>query len=636
MPLIIFQPSGRTFEAEVGASLLESSRKAGIDIDAPCGGKGTCGKCIVRIVSGNVDSNSLGVLTAEELADGYVLACKTRLTDSPVTVEIPELIARKGGKFTSAEEDARLVRHELFPEHWQYDPLAVKWMVKVAEPQMGDGLSDLDRLTSSIQQYWGTKKIIYPLSVLKKVADAIREDDGNVTVTIIREPEQYHVIGIESGNKTQVHYGIAVDIGTTTVAVQLVYLPEARSIGTLTDYNEQIACGLDVISRINYAARPGHLNELREKVLGTINRLIERLAKMYSVAVEDICNAVISGNTTMTHLLLGLNPEYIRLEPYTPTIMRTPYLTAEEVGIKINSQSWVYISPSVGSYVGGDITAGILCTELTTENDGISLFIDIGTNGEIVIGNGDFMMTCACSAGPAFEGGGIKYGMRAALGAIESVEIDAATGVARYQTIGGVKPKGICGSGMISLLANLLLAGWIDPAGKLNRLKPCDAIKINGRSACYVIVPASESESGTEITINEVDFENIIRTKAAIYSACALILKQLDTTFEDLTNIYIAGGFGRFLDLEMAITIGLLPDVERSKFKYIGNSSLTGSYMVLVSQEFRERQLEVASRMTYIDLSSDPQYMNQYTSAMFLPHTDIDLFPSVRDKIKKQ
>lgn len=636
MPVITFQPSGKTIEAAPGSNLLESARKAGIDIDAPCGGKGTCGKCLVRIASGNVDSSSLGVLTAEELADGFVLACKTKITGSPLTVEIPELIARKGGKFTSAEEDARLVRQELFPGHWQYDPLAVKWMVKVADPEMGDGLSDLDRLTRAIQQFWGPKKIIYPLPVLRTVADAIRRDDGNVTVTLVRESEQYHVIGIESGNRTQDHYGIAVDIGTTTVAVQLVYLPEARAVGTLTDYNEQIACGLDVISRINYAAKPGHLNELREKVLRTINRLIERLIKMYGVAVEDICNAVISGNTTMNHLLLGLNPEYIRLEPYTPTIMQSPYLTAEEVGIKINPQSWVYLSPNVGSYVGGDITAGILCTELVAGSSGMSLFIDIGTNGEIVIGNSEFMMTCACSAGPAFEGGGIKYGMRAALGAIEGVEIDPATGAAGYQTIGGVKPKGICGSGMISLIANLLLTGWIDPAGKLNRSKPCDVIKVDGRFASYVIVPAPEGENGVEITISEVDFENIIRTKAAIYSACALILKQLDMTFEDLTNIYIAGGFGRFLDLEMAIAIGLLPDVERGKFKYIGNSSLTGSHMVLVSQEFRERQLEAASRMTYIDLSSDPQYMNQYTSALFLPHTDIDLFPSVREKMAQK
>ncbi|MCK4983135.1 MAG: ATP-binding protein, partial [Victivallaceae bacterium] len=254
----------------------------------------------------------------------------------------------------------------------------------------------------------------------------------------------------------------------------------------------------------------------------------------------------------------------------------------------------------------------------------------IGTNGEIVIGNCDFIMTCACSAGPAFEGGGIKCGMRAALGAIEKVEINPDTAEAKYQTIGNVKPKGICGSGMISLLAKLLLSGWIDPAGKLDRARASEFIKVENRSASYIIVPAAESDTGEDIVISEVDFENIIRTKAAIYSACSLILKQVEMNFEDISNIYIAGGFGRFLDLEMSITIGLLPDLDRSKFKYIGNSSLTGTYMVLMSQEFREKQLDIAKRMTYIDLSSDPKYMDQYMSALFLPHTDKSLFPSVK------
>ena len=634
MPLITFQPSGKTIEVEVGAGLLESARRAGVEIDAPCGGKGACGKCIVRIISGSVDSDSLGVLTAAELADGYVLACKTRLIDSDITVKVPEQVSREGGQFTSASEDTGLIREDLFPHDWQYDPLAVKWLVNVAEPQLEDGLSDLDRLTRAIQMDWGSNPTVYPLSVMRKVSDAVRADGGNVTVTIIREPEQYHIIGIEPGNTTQDHYGIAIDVGTTTVAVQLVYLPTATPVGTLTDYNGQISCGLDVISRINYAAKPGHLEELRDKVLETINNLTGKLVNMYGIDVKNICNAVISGNTTMMHLLLGLNPEYIRLEPYTPTIMQTPYLIASEVGININPQSWIYFSPAVGSYVGGDITAGILCTGLTQTSDEVSLFIDIGTNGEIVIGNRDFMMPCACSAGPAFEGGGIKNGMRAAVGAIERVEIDPATGRAMYQTIGDVKPKGICGSGMISLTAKLFLTGWLDAGGKLDRSRPCEFIKTEGRSASYVIVPANE-DGNKGITISEVDFENIIRTKAANYSACSLILNQLEMNFEDLSNIYIAGGFGRFLDLEMAIIIGLLPDLDRSKFKYVGNSSLTGTYMVLVSQEFRENQITAAEGMTYIDLSADPSYMNEYTSAMFLPHTDINLFPTVKEKCQK-
>jgi uncharacterized 2Fe-2S/4Fe-4S cluster protein (DUF4445 family) len=446
---------------------------------------------------------------------------------------------------------------------------------------------------------------------------------------MVREADRYHIIDIEPGNSTVHNYGIAVDIGTTTIAVQLVSLPLAKIVATRSDYNDQVSCGLDVISRINYARRGDRREELRSRVLGTINRLIRQVAESHGVHPQRICNAVVSGNTTMTHLLLGLNPEYIRLEPYTPTLLEVPYLSAADVGIEINPESWVYISPSVGSYVGGDITAGLLCTDLAIETEGFKLFIDIGTNGEIVVGNDEVMMACACSAGPAFEGGGIGCGMRAAIGAIERVEVDPQTGVATCSTIGDTKPKGICGSGMISLLAELFLTGWLDAAGKFDRRRTSPAIIVEGRYAKYVIAEADEADGNKALTISELDIENIIRAKAAIYSACSLMVQQLGCELADLEKIYIGGGFGRFLDIEKAIVIGLIPDIDRSKFQYIGNSSLMGSYMVLVSDDYRLRQLRLAKRMTYIDLSTDPSYMDQYTGALFLPHTDPNCFPSV-------
>jgi uncharacterized 2Fe-2S/4Fe-4S cluster protein (DUF4445 family) len=331
----------------------------------------------------------------------------------------------------------------------------------------------------------------------------------------------------------------------------------------------------------------------------------------------------------MTHLLLGLPPEYIRLHPYTPTVLQTPYLAAGQVGIDIEPEAWICLSPCVGSYVGGDITAGILCTDLARDVEEVSLFIDIGTNGELVVGNRDFLMTCACSAGPAFEGAGIDCGMRASLGAIEKIEVDPATGVPQYATIGNVRPKGICGSGMIDLLANLLRTGWMDPAGKLDRSRVSPAIEIDGKRARYLIAPRADSDANHPITVSEIDIENIVRAKAAIYSACALIMHQVGMDFTDLAHVYIAGGFGRFLDLEKAITIGLLPDIPRERFHYIGNASLMGSYMVAVSQVYRQRQLDLASRMTCFELSTDPAYMDQYTAALFLPHTDPARFPSV-------
>jgi uncharacterized 2Fe-2S/4Fe-4S cluster protein (DUF4445 family) len=630
MPVVTFQPSGRAINAQPGDLLIDCARKADVSIDAPCGGKGTCGKCMVRVTSGTVDSRSLGALSQELVADGYVLACKAVLLNENVTVQVPEKTGWDGGKFVESLEEECLIRRELLPDKWEFDPLAVKWMVEVPPAGLEDGLSDFDRFVRALQHDWGQCDVVCSINVLRGLADALRTDNGRVTVSLVREDNRLHVLRIEPSDSTVRNYGIAVDIGTTTVAVQLVSLEMGKIVATHSDYNGQITCGLDVISRINYARIPERREELRTRVLNTINGLIWKAAVAHGVSPAEICNAVISGNTTMLHLLLGLNPEYIRLEPYTPTIMKSLYLTAAEVGVEINPDSWISLSPCVGSYVGGDITAGLLCTDLATNSPDVNLFIDIGTNGEIVIGNCDFLMACACSAGPAFEGGGIDCGMRAALGAIERVEVDAATGVCKYWTVGGTKPLGICGSGMIALLADLFITGWIDSAGKLNRVNPSPAIEIAGRNAFYVLVPAEESGTGKALRINESDIENIIRTKAAIYSACALMLKQVDLTFNDLSCIYIAGGFGRFLDLDKATVLGLIPDLPREKFKYIGNSSLMGSYMALVSRDYHQRQIELAGRITYLELSTDPAYMDQYTAALFLPHTDAALFPTVR------
>ncbi len=634
MPVVEFLPLHKTTEVPPGTEMLDALRAAGVEIDASCGGKGTCGKCIVRIAAGRVDSDSLGMLPAASLADGYVLACRTRVLAEPLTIEVPERVGVEGGKFADADE-THLIHQELLPTDADLDPLAVKWLLSVAPPHLESGLSDLDRLTRAIQRDWGKLDVLCCLQALRQLADAVRAQDGRVTATLIREPGRLHVIRIEPGDTTTRHFGLAVDVGTTTVAVQLLDLNRGRILATRSDYNAQIPCGLDVISRINYASRPDRLVELRIRVLGTINKLLRQAAASRDVDPHEICNAVVSGNTTMTHLLLGLKPEYIRLHPYTPTVLQTPYLAAGQIGIDIDPEAWVYLSPCVGSYVGGDITAGILCTDLARDGEPINLFVDIGTNGELVIGNRDFLMTCACSAGPAFEGAGIDCGMRASVGAIEKIQIDPATALPCYATIGDVRPMGICGSGMIDLLGNLFLAGWMDPAGKLDRSRPSPAIQIEGKRARYVIAPQEQCDADHPITVSETDIENIIRAKAAIYSACSLMLNQLGMTFADLANVYIAGGFGRFLDLEKAITIGLLPDIPREKFHYIGNASLMGSYMVAVSQAYRQRQLKLAGRMTCVELSTDPAYMDQYTGALFLPHTDPRQFPSVHQAMAR-
>lgn len=629
MPTVEFRPSGKTVRVPSQTRLLDAARQAGVEVESPCGGEGTCGKCVVRLIRGSVDSGSLGLLSPAAAAEGSVLACVTRILEEDAVVGVPPPAGLEGGQF-APENELDLVRPELLPKPDEFDPLAVKRRVQVAPAQPQDGLSDLDRLAHALEQVFGKHPVEHCLSGMRKLADAVRAAQGQVTVTVARAGERLEVLDLEAGDTTRRQFALAVDVGTTTVAVQLVDLAGAQVLGARSEYNDQIACGSDVISRINYARGPGHLEELRRRVLGTIRRLIGQVAKSHGVEPGEIANAAVSGNTVMTHLLLGLTPEYLRLAPYTPTLLRTPCLRDAEVGLGIHPQARVQFSPCVGSYVGGDITAGILCTDLATATGELSLFMDIGTNGEIVVGNHSFLMTCACSAGPAFEGGGIECGLRACTGAIDKVQVDPATGLARYSTVGNGPPRGICGSGIIDLVAGLFRTGWIDAAGELDRVRPCAAIRATGRRATYTLASAEESATGRPIVITEIDLENIIRTKASIYSACALMLRQVGLSFADLRHIYIAGGFGRFLDLDSATAIGLIPDLPREKFHYVGNASLIGSYMVAVSRECRRRQSALAERMTYLELNTDPAYMEEYTGALFLPHTDSARFPSVR------
>ena len=423
--------------------------------------------------------------------------------------------------------------------------------------------------------------------------------------------------------------GLAVDIGTTTVAAQLIDLADGSLLATQTSYNLQIRRGSDVISRIDYARNPERQEELRSLVLETINGLIAQLGAAVSIAPRDIRAAFVAGNTTMTHLLLGLPPRYIREAPYVPTVNFVPELRAQVVGLNIDPEAIVACAPGVGSYVGGDITAGLLCTDLPVNNRDVFLFMDIGTNGEIVIGNADWMVACACSAGPAFEGAGIKCGMRAAEGAIERVSIGDDGETLHYSVIGACKPAGICGSGLISLLGELFRQEVVDRSGRFFQPPGTGRIVQHESRRAFLLATAEQTRTGKDLVITEADLENLIRTKAAIYAACSLVLENVGLSWDAVARVYIAGGFGRYMRIADAVFIGMLPDLPLERFRYIGNSSLTGAYIALLSREHRRRLAEIASRITYVDMSSNPHYMDSYVKALFLPHTDLEQFPTV-------
>lgn len=627
MPLVTFQPDGKSVTVPEGTPLLQAATEAGVEIVSPCGTKGNCGKCLVRISDGSVEASGVSILSESLRNLGYAQACRSLVGKTPLTIEIPPQHTRSS-RFTDVREDFNRIEPELLPRPSELNPFTVTCRLNLPDHSSASDLPDTERITQILRQSWGPDKVSFSLPALKKTAAAIRDEAGIFTLQLSLFPGTARVIDIQPGHTPSDSPGLAIDIGTTTVSVQLVSLPGGEVIDAGTDYNGQISCGLDVISRINFAATPENLERLRSLVLDTINRLIGKVAKASRIQQDKVVNVAISGNTTMIHLLLGLPPEQIRLAPYTPTILEPPVLSAGNIGMAVHPEAPVYIAPAVGSYIGGDITAGLLCTTIDQDSDEIVMFIDIGTNGELAIGNRDFILACACSAGPAFEGGGIRYGMRAAEGAIESVSIDRETGIPSVGIIGDKPAAGICGSGIISLIADLFRTGWLDPAGRLNSEKPSPSIHLEGRQAVYTLSAAEKPEDA--IRISESELENIIRAKAAIYSAVCLLLDQAEMSAGDIAKVYIAGGFGHFLNLEDAICIGLLPDIPREKFRYIGNASLMGSTMALVSRNFQKKQQAIGRRITYIELSTDPAYMNQYTAALFLPHTDPSLFPSVQ------
>ncbi|MGE4298892.1 MAG: ASKHA domain-containing protein [Desulfovibrionaceae bacterium] len=637
MPKLTFLPMGAAIDAAPGEPLADAARRAGVAIDAECGGKGTCRACMAMVTEGRVEGDSASFLPREAVEEGFVLLCRSRAGGhgAPDTVITTSGRAPQGAGQFEHRDDAPAARAGGADQKAGrvcrvFEPLAFRVALDVPQPRPLDGLSDADRLARALREAVCCAAVDIPLPVLRTLAGALRRDQGRVTALCRMDGPRLALLGLAPGAVSGLLAGAAIDLGTTTVAVQLVDLETGTPLARATDYNDQTARGLDVISRINYAGRPGGLDELRGLGLRSVNRVLDRAARDAGLAPDAVAAVSIAGNTVMTHLLLGMDPEHIRLDPYTPTVFAPGTLAAGEVGIAAHPLAPTLFAPAVGSYVGGDITSGAVTTDLAGDSEAVRLFIDIGTNGEVVVGSASFCLACACSAGPAFEGGGLTCGMRASVGAIEKVAIDPATGAPAITVIGNVPPQGVCGSGIIEILAGLFRSGWLDAAGRLATDRACGHIIPHGKRRAYVLAAGADTASGQPILITETDIDNVLRAKAAIHSGCAHLLEQVGLDFGDLEEIVIAGGFGRFLDIESAIGIGLLPDAPRHLFRYVGNASLAGAARALVSAKWRAARAALAGRMTYVDLSTDAGWMDQYTAALFLPHTDASRFPSVK------
>ncbi len=624
-----------TATAAPGETLLETARAANVAIDAPCSGNGSCGKCRVKLLEGSVEGLQTSHITDEDYAAGWRLSCASKVT-SDVTVLVPDIASAyqsrmKTADLSTGEEIAIFTRLEedLKAAGVAFSNDFVETEVAMEAPTLEDTMPDTERLTLALQDALGCQEVRLSYPAVHKLAAVLRQSGFRVTAAGTLHDGVMQVMDLRPFDAPQPMCGLAIDIGTTTVSAVLMDLKTGKLLAKGSGGNGQIRYGADVINRIVEQGRPGGVERLQKAIVEeTLQPLTKALCRSAGVEAERILRCCVASNTTMNHLLLGVDADPVRMEPYIPTFFRWDGLKAGDIRLIANPDARVVLAPNIGSYVGGDITAGTLTSRIW-DKDEFSLFIDLGTNGEIVFGNRDFMMSCACSAGPAFEGGDISCGMRATDGAVEAVTIDRETLEPVLSIVGkpGQKPVGICGSGIIDVIAELYRTSAISAKGHFVRENRRILRDEHGMGR-YVLAFGSESETGREIAITEVDIECFIRAKGAIFSAIHIMLSSLDMDVSVLEHIYVAGGIGSGINMDNAVRIGMFPDVDRELFTYIGNSSLAGAYALTLSTAAEEKVQQLASNMTYLELSTEPRYMEEFVAACFLPHTDRELFPS--------
>jgi len=609
---VLFKPDDVSVSVDRGTTILDAAVRAGVDLNSSCGSKGTCKKCKV-IVEGPVEIEARSELDQKMLDKGYRLACQTHITGE-VTVFVPE--------------EARLQAHQIMDKHDEHglvslSPLTEEKGIKLDPPSLVDSLGDLERLARYLDIDAG--QLGLPLSVLRELPSTLRSSGWKVSVVRDAADLGGSIVSITSGKGC--NFGAALDIGTTTVVLSLIDLLTGRTLATASEYNRQSRAGDDVISRIAQAEEGG-LEELQDLVIQTINHLIMEVRASASKLVGqcDITAMSVTGNTTMMHLFLGLDPSHIRYDPYIPVTNMPPLVRAKDLGLGINPNAPIYCVPGRASFVGGDIIADVISSGMH-KRDELALLIDVGTNGEVALGNNDFLVSCSTSAGPAFEGGEVACGMRAMAGAIERISISERLDI-KAKVIGGRAPLGICGSGLIDLVAQMFLRGIIDKKGRIQDIAS-KRIRRTDEGGEFVVFQEDRGK-GKQIVITDSDLANIIRTKAAVYAGCSVLLKALENVFEDLDRVYIAGGFGNYIDVENAILIGLLPDLPRERFRFIGNAALAGAVQTLLSEPKRSETRQVYEAMTYLELTNSQLFFDEFSSASFLPHTDIARFESVQ------
>jgi uncharacterized 2Fe-2S/4Fe-4S cluster protein (DUF4445 family) len=629
-----FLPDDAIAQAHSGQTLLDVALEAGVFIRAACGGAGGCGQCKVRIVDGSVDSERNDKITLKDRAEGYVLACQSTVSGD-VTVQVPE--AKVGRKVIPRDEAERMRQTATpmeTPVQYELDPMAFRVFMEAPEPTFEDNMGDYERILRTLKKDHDVAPVTANLEFLRELPVQARQENWKLTACLqindVPGPDGnvYRLRRVMAGHVSDPAIALAVDIGTTSLWMEIVDIETGEVLSRASRYNPQISMGDDVISRIVFALKPDGLAKLQNHVVDGLNELIDENLQKTGLSRDSIHFMVAAGNTVMTHLFLGLWPKFLRESPYVPAAQNTSPIRAQVLGLNLSPNVFVRVIPGVASYVGGDIVSGVLSNGMSL-SDEMTLFIDIGTNGEIVAGNKDLLMTASCSAGPAFEGGGLEFGMRAAPGAIEGILIDPDSYEPMMKTIDTKPALGICGSGIINIISQMLRLGVLNRNGTYSHELGTPRIR-KGRSGFeYVVCNAPESGLDDDIVLTEVDLDNILRAKGAMFSGYTCLLDKIGLSVNDLDRVIIAGAFGSFINLEHAITIGLLPDIPREKFAFIGNSSLKGARLACLDRNLFHRAEEISRSMTNVELSEDPSYMDNFMAALFFPHTRSELFPSI-------
>lgn len=635
---VIFEPDGKRCRIKKQINLLDAAKDLGVGIRSECGGEGTCGKCKIIVVNGsdllnNPTAQENQMLTQQETEDKYRLACQAEIdkmnsSKTPIlTLFIPN----------ESRLGVRRIQVKGMEQPVLLNPAITKFHMSLQKPTITNPLADDERLLAKLEQATDLTNLRLSYRTSKILATALREANWDITTTVWNNER---IIDIEAGDTTKNNYGAAIDIGTSKIVGYLVNLNTGQIVSAGMLENPQIQYGEDILSRIAYATQNAeHQEEIRRLVANGINTVIESACKeTQEVSAKKIHEVTVVGNTAMTHLFLGIYARFLSLAPYSPAVKRSVDVEAREVGLRIHPEGNVHVLPCVAGYVGADAVADVIATGIHEKNE-MSLLVDVGTNGEVFLGNKDELLSCSCAAGPAFEGTQIRYGMKAVTGAIEKVKIDPITLEVKYETIGEEKPIGLCGSAMVDIVAELLKTRVISTKARFNQgtVKTHRLITSEEDGAIgisYVIAWKEETGIGKDITVSAKDISEIQLAKSALHTGCEILMQKKKVTERDIDRAYIAGAFGNYLNPENAKIIGLIPDIPTERISFVGNTALAGAKMALTSKKVRELADKLSREIKYVELMAEEGFKREFIASIMLPHRDLNKYPSAQKYIR--